>query len=258
MDCMPEARFGGNRPKRDKARRLAQEGDQKFKNNRTKEAQTLYESALGADPDCPEALAAYGYFLLRMGRAEEAERTYRKALEVSPDFTDAQVKLGLLHMYRQQTPEAANMLEKAAAGQPQSGNVQVHLADAYWVLELRARSRVPDVARVVLRSRGFMRGADDRGSDPMNGAASSFSALAAPRSASLYVSGQRAERATAIAASSLDYDLPQHRYPAYRGAFEVQSVSSPECIFLRGRSSSEGSPAPRLRIRKEIPHDTGP
>jgi tetratricopeptide (TPR) repeat protein len=116
---------------RDKARLLAQQAEREFKKNRTAAAQRLYEEALTLDPDSPDALAGYGYFLLRMGRAEEAEAAYVHALLVCPDHECAQIRLGLLYRLRDE-PLRALECRKAAEAHPRSGHVQVHLADAYW------------------------------------------------------------------------------------------------------------------------------
>jgi predicted O-linked N-acetylglucosamine transferase (SPINDLY family) len=117
---------------RDKARLLAQQADRELKNSRTDEAQRLYEEALNLDPDSPDALAGYGYFLLRLGRPEEAEVAYLRALSVCPDHESAQIRLGLLYRLRNEPLRTLECFQKAAEAQPCSGHVQVHLADAYW------------------------------------------------------------------------------------------------------------------------------
>ncbi len=97
----------------------------------------LYEKAIAAVAEFPEAEFQRGSALLSLGRKDDAEKAFRRSLEIRPEWTLALANLGSLLVGKGAYPEAEKLLRKAVALDPQNSL-------AYSALtELRLRSNAP-------------------------------------------------------------------------------------------------------------------
>lgn len=76
-------------------------------------ALSLYEKAIAAFPEFPEAELQRGNALLALKRPDDAEKAFRKALELREDWTLAMSNLGSLLVERGKYDEAEALLTKA-------------------------------------------------------------------------------------------------------------------------------------------------
>lgn len=73
----------------------------------------LYQKAIAAVAEFPEAEYQRGHALLSLGRKDEAEKAFRRAVEIRPDWTLALANLGSLLVGKGNYAEAEKLLVKA-------------------------------------------------------------------------------------------------------------------------------------------------
>lgn len=78
------------------AAQFNQQGMEKVKEGKIKEAASLFEKAVKADPDNFHAWNNLGLALRKTGKKKDAIKAYRHAIEVKPDFALAYKNLGIL------------------------------------------------------------------------------------------------------------------------------------------------------------------
>ena len=84
------------------------------------EAIVLYEKAINALPEFPEAEYQRASALQSLGRNDEAEKGFRRAVELKPDWTLAMTSLGSLLVRRGSFAEAEPILNKTLETEPQN------------------------------------------------------------------------------------------------------------------------------------------
>ncbi|HRI03746.1 MAG TPA: tetratricopeptide repeat protein [Pyrinomonadaceae bacterium] len=84
------------------------------------EAIALYEKAINALPEFPEAEYQRASALQSLGKNDEAEKGFRRAVELKPDWTLAMTSLGSLLVKRGNFAEAEPILIKALETEPQN------------------------------------------------------------------------------------------------------------------------------------------
>jgi tetratricopeptide (TPR) repeat protein len=99
---------------------LFQKGQDAHEKGKLEEAIALYEKALAAAPEFPEAELQKGAALLALGRKDAAESAFRRAVEIRPDWTLALANLGSLLVGKGANAEAETILNKAIALDDQS------------------------------------------------------------------------------------------------------------------------------------------
>lgn len=92
---------------------LFQKAQDAHEKGQLKEAIELYEKAIAAVAEFPEAEFQRGTALLALGRADDAEKAFRRAVEIRPEWTLALANLGSLLVGRGAYPEAEKILLKA-------------------------------------------------------------------------------------------------------------------------------------------------
>ncbi len=97
----------------------------------------LYERALVAMPEFPEAEFQRGMAYLALGKPDEAEISYRKAIGLRPDWTLAMTGLGVLLVNRIKLAEAEPLLKKVLEIEPQNPPALAAFA------EIRLQSKAP-------------------------------------------------------------------------------------------------------------------
>lgn len=80
----------------------------------------LYDKALKAMPEFPEAQFQRGMAFITLGKPDEAETAYRRAMELRPDWTLAMTGLGALLVNRGKLAEAVSLLQKVLEIEPQN------------------------------------------------------------------------------------------------------------------------------------------
>ena len=80
----------------------------------------LYDKALKAMPEFPEAEYQRGIAELALGRDAEAEKAFRRALVLREDWSPALTSLGSLLVVSGQFAEAEKLLSKALEAEPQN------------------------------------------------------------------------------------------------------------------------------------------
>ncbi|MCC6329571.1 MAG: tetratricopeptide repeat protein [Acidobacteria bacterium] len=113
-----------------KAQDLHEKGD-------LKAAIELYEKAIAAMGEFPEAEYQRGHALLALGRDADAEKAFRRAVETRPDWTLALANLGSILVGKGAYAEAEKLLLKAVSLDDQ--NTLAYSA----LVELRLRSKAP-------------------------------------------------------------------------------------------------------------------
>jgi len=78
------------------AAQFNQQGMEKVKEGKIKEAASLFEKAVKADPDNFHAWNNLGLALRKTGKKKDAIKAYGHAIEVKPDFAVAYKNLGIL------------------------------------------------------------------------------------------------------------------------------------------------------------------
>ncbi len=89
-------------------------------NGKLAEAIVLYEKAINALPEFPEAEYQRASALQSLGKNDEAEKGFRRAVELKPDWTLAMTGLGSLLVKRGNFSEAEPILIKALETEPQN------------------------------------------------------------------------------------------------------------------------------------------
>jgi tetratricopeptide (TPR) repeat protein len=89
----------------------------------------LYEKALHAVPEFPEAEYQRGMAELALGNKVEAEKSFRRALEQREDWSPAMTSLGSLLVDGGQFSEAEKLLSKALAADPQNSSALAAMVD---------------------------------------------------------------------------------------------------------------------------------
>lgn len=92
---------------------LFQKGQDAHEKGQLKEAVELYEKAIAAVAEFPEAEFQRGNALLALGKRDEAEKAFRKAVETRPEWTLALANLGSLLVGKGAYSEAEKYLKKA-------------------------------------------------------------------------------------------------------------------------------------------------
>lgn len=92
---------------------LFQKAQDAHEKGQLKQAIELYEKAITAAAEFPEAEFQRGNALLSLGKIEEAEKAFRRAVELRPDWTLALSNLGSLLVGKGRYPEAEKLLLKA-------------------------------------------------------------------------------------------------------------------------------------------------
>ncbi|MEQ1921893.1 MAG: tetratricopeptide repeat protein [Pyrinomonadaceae bacterium] len=93
------------------------------------EAIVLYEKAIAALPEFPEAEYQRASALQSLGKNDEAEKGFRRAVELKPDWTLAITSLGSLLVKKGETAEAEKLLKKVVEMEPQNASALIALAD---------------------------------------------------------------------------------------------------------------------------------
>lgn len=89
----------------------------------------LYDKALKAVPEFPEAEYQRGVAELGLGDRVEAERSFRRALQLREDWSPAMTALGSLLVESGKFAEAEALLTKALAAEPQNSSALAALID---------------------------------------------------------------------------------------------------------------------------------
>lgn len=116
---------------------LFQKGQDAHEKSQFKEAVELYEKAIAAVAEFPEAEFQRGIALISLGKRDEGEKAFRRAIEIRPDWTLALANLGSLLVGKGLFPEAEKVLNKAIALDPQNTLAYSSLT------ELRLRTNAP-------------------------------------------------------------------------------------------------------------------
>ena len=106
---------------------------------------SLYERALKAMPEFPEAEYQRGTAHIALGNIDEAERAFRRAIELRGDWTLALANLGSLLVHKEQFADAEKALQKVVEIEPNNPLALAGMAD----LRLRTNA-APDVLRELL------------------------------------------------------------------------------------------------------------
>jgi tetratricopeptide (TPR) repeat protein len=94
-----------------------------------------YQTAVAADPDNAETLAAYGNYLGNTGRVDEAIRWYERALEIDPDNWDIRLGFGRILANGDKRADAELQLKRALEIKPNDPQALFSLGQLYasWV-----------------------------------------------------------------------------------------------------------------------------
>lgn len=93
------------------------------------EAIVLYEKAIEALPEFPEAEYQRASALQSLGKNDEAEKGFRRAVDLKPDWTLAMTSLGSLLVKKGEMAEAEKLLKKVVEMEPQNASALISLAD---------------------------------------------------------------------------------------------------------------------------------
>ncbi len=116
---------------------LFQKAQDAHEKGQLKEAVEIYDKAISAVAEFPEAEFQKGNALLSLGRRDEAEKAFRRAVEIRPDWNLALANLGSLLLGKGSYAEAEKHLLKAISIDSQN-------TLAYSALtELRLRTKAP-------------------------------------------------------------------------------------------------------------------
>lgn len=115
----------------------------------------LYEKAIAAMGEFPEAEYQRGHALLALGRDADAEKAFRRAVETRPDWTLALANLGSILVGKGSYPEAEKLLLKAVSLDDQ--NTLAYSA----LVELRLNSKAPaeELKQLLIRVSALTSGA---------------------------------------------------------------------------------------------------
>lgn len=116
---------------------LFQQGQDAHEKGEFGKAIELYERAIGAVKEFPEAEFQRGNALMSLNRREDAEKAFRKAVETRPDWSLPLASLGSLMVGRGAYAEAEPFLKKALALDAQNSMALSALT------ELRLRTKAP-------------------------------------------------------------------------------------------------------------------
>jgi protein O-mannosyl-transferase len=93
-----------------------------------REAEAELTHAITLRPDRATVHNSLGAFYVAQGRLHEAEAAFREALRLAPDFGEATANLGSLYARQQRFPEAVPMLRRALALSPHRSETRGNLA----------------------------------------------------------------------------------------------------------------------------------
>jgi tetratricopeptide (TPR) repeat protein len=127
---------------------IFREGQEKFKDNKYKEALLDYERAIYLKPDFPEAYYARGniyysygisfkYGLKRKEAMQNSRSNYDKAIQIKPDFSEAYYGRGKTYYYLQEgsrlgSLEKINSVRDAISDYSKSIQINPNLSEAYY------------------------------------------------------------------------------------------------------------------------------
>lgn len=94
---------------------LFQKGQDAHEKGEFAAAVELYEKAIAAVKDFPEAEYQRGQALMSLGKKDDAEKAFRRAVEIRPDWTLALANLGSLLVGKGKYDEAEKLLVKAVS-----------------------------------------------------------------------------------------------------------------------------------------------
>ena len=93
--------------------------------------ETLLQTTIRRNPDCPMAYYNLGLVYFQQGRLDEAIWQYQKVLQINPDETDALNNLGSAFLQQGRLDEAIAHYQKALAIKPDSAETHNYLGLAY-------------------------------------------------------------------------------------------------------------------------------
>lgn len=117
---------------KDEARALYHRGLKEKAEGRLERAIELFDAALAAQPDFPEALCSGGYILQTTGHYEGALAFYGRAIELDPDYFDALFNRGCLYFALNRLDLAVADFARAAELQPADAGAQSNLGAALY------------------------------------------------------------------------------------------------------------------------------
>ena len=112
-----------------------------------KGAIVLYDKAVQAFPEFPEANYQRGVAELALGNQNEAEISFRRAVELKPDWSLAMISLSSLLVKKAEYGEAEQFLKRVTDIEPQNPAALVALAELHW-----KRKAPPEVLQNLLIS----------------------------------------------------------------------------------------------------------
>ena len=92
--------------------------------------ETLWQTTLAQNPNCPMAYNDLGNDLLRKGRVDEAIADFQKALAIQPDYELAHYNFGYALLQKGQVDDAISHFKKAVAIQPDFVEAHHNLGNA--------------------------------------------------------------------------------------------------------------------------------
>ncbi len=94
--------------------------------------ETLLQTTIRRNPDCPMAYYNLGLVYFQHGRLDEAIAQYQKVLQFNPDETDALNNLGSAFLQQGRLDEAIEHYQKALAINPDSAETHYNLGNALF------------------------------------------------------------------------------------------------------------------------------
>lgn len=144
----------------DDAVELFQKGQDAHEKGNLKEAIELYDKAIAAVTEFPEAELQKGNALLALGKRDEAEKAFLKAVAGRPEWTLALANLGSLLVGKGSYTEAERYLRKAILLDPQNSLAYSALTE----LRLRTKSSPEDLKDLLTRLKALTERARPTGS----------------------------------------------------------------------------------------------
>jgi tetratricopeptide (TPR) repeat protein len=113
---------------------LLQTAVEHHQSGRLREAEAIYRSVLGEDPDNPNALYLLGVVALQTGRPEAAKKQFERTIAVSPDYAEAFNMCGDACSALGQYDAAIGHYRHAIEIQPQFAGAHNNLGNVYMTL----------------------------------------------------------------------------------------------------------------------------
>ena len=85
-----------------------------------KDSETLWTSALKANPEIALAENNLGYIVQSRGQIDEAFKHYQHAVEIRPRYVEARINLGNMYLLKGQTEEALKHYRRRSRSGPTS------------------------------------------------------------------------------------------------------------------------------------------